>query len=495
MARIVRHDWRQIFRDRTALVLLAVLVCATVSAARMGANRTELWRVAAADYSALQARHLDRYRVRAAEIERVDAGGTPDPRLPIHPNEREWGPRQPTYALAWMPPKVVLPPPPGAPLAVGHTNRIPLAHEIAFFRGVTVPIAEPTTNPLLLAFGAFDVALVFWLVYPLLVLALGADLLASERGDGTLALVLSQPLSLGAFAATKILARSLLLIAATIAVVCLAFAIGGVSLQSFGAARAVTFAVAVLAYGFVWLGLALVINVTGSSVGQNALKVVGCWLLLVVLVPVCLHLLAQLVHPTPSSARLINAQRMLTLAAEGRREALSEGEREALIEGLLAKHPSARGTGDAASGARATLGVLAEQRVTRDRQDAMAREFDQSREAQRRFVEHWQWLSPAALLAHMLEDLSGASEARERAFRVQAEAFLGRLEAVTLPRLLAGQRLTAADYARLPQFRFEEEAWSEPRRRVGPSLLLLAFLAAAMLSVGLRLCRRFQVGA
>jgi hypothetical protein len=105
VGRIVRHEWRQMFRDRTALVIFAVMVCATVSAALAGAQRTDLWRTALADYTALQERHLARYRVRAAEIERLDAGGAPDPRLPIHPNEREWGPLQPTYALAWMPPK------------------------------------------------------------------------------------------------------------------------------------------------------------------------------------------------------------------------------------------------------------------------------------------------------------------------------------------------------------------------------------------------------
>lgn len=209
----------------------------------------------------------------------------------------------------------------------------------------------------------------------------------------------------------------------------------------------------------------------------------------------CIHVLAQLVHPAPSRVRLIDAQRALTLASEGRREALTDGERETLIEGLLAKRPAAQRTGEGASEARATLGVLAEQRVTRDRQDALAREYDQSREAQRQFVERWQWLSPAALLAHVLEDLSGASAARERAFQLQAEAFLARLEAVTLPRLLAGQRLTSTDYTRWPQFRFEEEAWPEVRARIRWPLFVLISLAAATLTVGFVSCRRYQVAA
>ena len=67
-------------------------------------------------------------------------------------------------------------------------------------------------NPNRLLAGRFDLAFVIVFLYPLLILTLSYNMLSAEQEQGTLALTLSQPVSLRTLVSGKVLLRALVLL-------------------------------------------------------------------------------------------------------------------------------------------------------------------------------------------------------------------------------------------------------------------------------------------
>lgn len=88
--------------------------------------------------------------------------------------------------------------PPGllAPLAIGQSDLLPYYFKVSTDSRETIMASNEIENPNRLLAGRFDLALVLIFLYPLLILALTYNMLSVEQEQGTLALVLSQPVSL-----------------------------------------------------------------------------------------------------------------------------------------------------------------------------------------------------------------------------------------------------------------------------------------------------------
>lgn len=76
LARIMRHEWRLLKTDRTALVVGGLFMLAAGYAVFEGAERVRQERAALDRYIAAHEALVERYRERAAAIERIQAGGS-----------------------------------------------------------------------------------------------------------------------------------------------------------------------------------------------------------------------------------------------------------------------------------------------------------------------------------------------------------------------------------------------------------------------------------
>jgi ABC-2 type transport system permease protein len=82
-----------------------------------------------------------------------------------------------------------------------------------------------------------------------------------------------------------------------------------------------------------------------------------------------------------------------------------------------------------------------------------------------------------------LNDVAGTGAARQQSFVAKVRTYMDQWQDFFVPRVMKKVSLTAADYDRIPRFRFEEESKSVITTRVGTSLLLL-FVPALLLSAG-----------
>ena len=158
-------------------------------------------------------------------------------------------------------------------------------------------------NPVNLSTGAFDLSFVIAYLLPLLVITLSFNLISGEREQGTLALLLAQPIAVERLFFQKMFARFILLIVLTILVTLPALVWSGVSLAS--TAAWITVGIVVL-YSLFWFLLALAVNLRNGTSAQNALICIGAWLAFTLVIPALVNMLAQKVHPVPSRAGFSN---------------------------------------------------------------------------------------------------------------------------------------------------------------------------------------------
>lgn len=313
--------------------------------------------------------------------------------------------------------------------------------------------------------GVFDLAFVLVFLLPLVVIALSFDLLAAERERGTLALVLSQPVSLSAFVGAKAALRgAVLLVMVLFAAVVGPFAFGG-GFVGEGAAVSVTLYVALLViYTAFWFCLALCVNAFGTSSAGNALSLVSVWLVLVVVLPGLASVAVDTLYPSPSRVELVNRARDVAREVEAQVSAL-EGDHGAPAE-------AAGATAQRAARVQTEL----EHRV-QPVMDAFATQLAR----QQGLVDRLRFLSPAIVTYEGLNDVAGSGVTRHQHFSKAVEHYHAQYKRFFFERLEHNRKLSLADYDQMPSFQYREAPVAELARRVGLGLLGLLVPALGLL--------------
>lgn len=167
-----------------------------------------------------------------------------------------------------------------------------------------------TESTLRLWLGKWDFVFVVTYLYPLFILALSHDLIASDRATGTLALVLAQGISVRSLALTRFLVRMVAVVVAGIAIPTIALTVAH-SLVGLPAdpGRVVLWILAATGYVFFWLAAALVVNALNWSATRNAVVLVSLWTVVSLLIPVGAGFLVRVVAPMMPNASFTDAER------------------------------------------------------------------------------------------------------------------------------------------------------------------------------------------
>lgn len=480
LAVVARHERRVVAADRALVAGLVVFLVLAVYALVSGAR----WQDARdADARLAETQSIERNAGFGKDAARYEAGETL-----VKPSwYRAWitAPTSPDARVAL----------PSRPLAAISSNAGELQPLAASMRagssrfGLLDDHAASTENPASLATGRFDGVFLLVAILPLLLLGATYDLLSAERESGTLALVMTQPVHLTTVALGKALVRGAAVLGPAIAIVVAGFlVVRGAGAGAGGAwADLGLLVLVVAAYGVFWIALAALVNAFGGSSSANALVLGGLWLAFVVAIPSLLGVVTTAVHPPPDRAELTNAIRATLVA--------SRAKGNELLGDWNQQHPErpiteTGGPADGFDNPKATLTTW----LVRERADALlapvAGAFEARLDAQQRLAGRWRWLSPALVVEQALERLAGTDVARSRAFRDATRAHLDRMRALLVPKILAGEKLRAADYERLPRF-----AMTEPDAR-GHALrdaAVVAAVAAALAVVAAAALRHARI--
>ena len=461
--RVVRNEWRGLAADRTlwavTVVLAAVMLFAASNGARWSALQQERHGKLVADES-------ERREDTRVELLRIAAGGSPrsrffDPRNPAQVGQ--------SFAAGYA----LLPPAALAPLSVGQSDLLPAHYKITLVSREALFAGDELDNPTNLLAGSFDVAFVIVFLYPLLILALGYNLLSGEKESGTLALTLSQPISLTRFAAAKILARGGVVLGVTAVLTLAAAVAAGVDLSTPGARSSLAAYFGVTAvYGLFWFSLALLVNAFGRASATNAVILAGAWLALALIVPSVTALVAATLYPVPSRVEMIQAVRV---AAQ---EASERGSQ--LLDAYYADHPEMAPEGEVDPRDYYSRKFVVEDEVSRQ-VSPLTERFEAQIRGQQSVVEKFRFLSPAVLAQQALNDLSGTGYSRFDHFRSEIGRFADEWKDHFLPQVFRKTAFTAEALGAIPRFSYRPERLGAITERVGGATLIIALSAGLLL--------------
>lgn len=360
-----------------------------------------------------------------------------------------------------------LPNTPLAPVSLGQREVLPQTVKLTTrpqtHEGASVDSVSAATGP-------FDLAFVLVFLLPLLVIGASFDLLSREREQGTLALVLSQPVSLATFMIGKAATRMAVLLGVTLMLTLGGALMSGARFTGEQALTALTlFVLIALGYTLFWFALALLVNAYGRSSAANALTLMVMWLGLVVVVPGLASVAVDTAATGPSRTELVTASRD---AARETDQRLKQAE---------GNHGTAK---------RAPEDVLALEREFEAEIAPIVRAFNERRRTEQHLIDRLRFLSPALLVNEGLTDVSGSGASRQRHFAREVDRFHLELRAFFEARLIEGKTLSAVDYAAMPQFRWVEPEAGPLVARVGGAVVVLKLTSLALLILAVRRLRR-----
>jgi ABC-2 type transport system permease protein len=470
----MKHEWRSLVADRTLWVitpLFALLI-------GYGVYNGSSWvRFQQLTLEAAQEEERTRFARVKAEISAIEQGGQPksafaNPRLPSVAAGRT-GPR---YALA--------PPAPLAALSVGQSDLYPYYFKVTSQSKQTFITNDEIENPTNLLAGRLDLAFVIIYLYPLLILALSYNLISAEREQGTLAMMMSQPVSLRTFAAGKIGLRALVVLGLATGFSLSGFLLSGAASGAGAWLRLLLWIAVVAGYGAFWFALAILVNSFGRNSATNAMALAGLWLVLALLLPALLNVAVTSIYPVPSRVEMVQATRRASA------EAAAKGSQ--LLARYFEDHPELTAGRQADPNDFYTRSIAVQGETERLIQPVIDH-FDRQVTGQQTLVDRFRFLSPAIVAQAALNDIAGTSAARYRHFLNLVDTFHQSWRAHFTPRIVQKALLVPGDYDSFPIFTFREEAASVVASRASLGLIGLLIPALLIGWVGLRALRRYSV--
>ncbi len=474
IGRIIGHEWRLLRRDGSLWLVGGLFALALAYGIHNG-NAWVRFLTDAIEEAAQEER--ERHATQQATLARLASGAAS-----VGPFQDPGNPQAAASRLA--PRYAAMPPSPLAALSIGQSDLLPAYVKVTSEAREIVTAGAELENPHRLLTGRFDAAFVLVYLYPLLILALSYNVLSGEKEQGTLALALSQPLSLRTLSTGKLAFRFAMLLAVVLAVVLVALAWLRIPLAAPGVTtRLLWWVVAVVAYGLVWFGLAMLVASFDRPSSTNAMTLAALWIGLVVIVPSLLNMIATTLYPVPSRVEMIQAMRQAS------DEANAQG--SALLSRYYEDHPElAVGGAGQAMNDFAVMRVAVDAAVEARVQPVLERHAHQLA-GQQHLVRRWRFVSPAILMQDALNDLAGTGTARHRHFMQQVSDYHARWRAYFVPLIFRKARVDR--YDALPAFSYEDEPVGSALRRAAASVVGLLVLGGLAGSVGWWRLRRFSV--
>jgi ABC-2 type transport system permease protein len=465
-----------LFSERTpwlVLVVLALSICyAVLNGLQWVAFQQDTIRTALDEES-------NRYATLKQQVQDIQSGKMrapfADPRMPDAAGAR----------LAWR--YAAMPPLSLAPLSVGQSDVLPYYFKVTSASRESVLTTNEIENPHRLLHGRFDLSFVVIYVFPLLIIGLTYNLLSSEKEQGTLALLMSQPVRLRTFMAGKIGLRAGLVILIVIGLSLIGMAVGGVDMTSAAMlTRVLMWTAVVAAYGAFWFGVVLLVCALGRGSATNALGLAGIWLLLVIVLPSTLNTVVSTLYPMPSRVDMIAA---LRVASD---DASAKGNQ--LLAKYYGDHPELAAVTDLEKAMTdVAITRLAIDDEIEERVRPVVDRYDIQLARQQALVDRFRLLSPAIVAQDGLNDVAGTGAARYRHFVSLVEEYHDEWRGVFASMIVGKARLTPAAYDTLPQFTYREEPLRAVVMRTAGAAGLLLLSGAMLGAVGTRRLRKYPI--
>lgn len=435
------HEWRLLTRSRMAVAALLLMLALSSLAVIAGMREVERQRETIARVTKLQHDEI------AARAARQKPGG--DAGYAAYY----------TFHPTWSPPSSA------SFLALGLRDTSPYLLRVRALSLQAQLHEGETLNPELALAGRLDFAFVLVYLAPLLLIALLYDLLSSERAAGRLRTLMAMPGGDHRLWLRRAALRSGLLFLCLVVPMAIGAWVSGTS-----AAVVVAVLLATLVYLLFWAGLALWVAAAAGSSAAKAIVLVGCWTVLVLVLPTLAHGVISRAVPVHQGAELMLAQRQLVHGAW-------DQPRDETMNRFFVLHPEWRATAPLPE-AFHWKWYFAFQQLGDEGVAAQAGAYRHGLLERQRWTERAGWLLPSVAVQNLLHGVAGTDLVAQLDYQDAIARFHRRLRTFYYPYLFNDTAFGPEDFARQPVY---EPAPPQPASPGGslPAVILAAIAVAA----------------
>jgi ABC-2 type transport system permease protein len=477
LALIMRHELRVMIADLTLPVLSVLFTVLLLYGFVTGLHETQQREAVAQSLLASQAKtntdNIVQWRKVMARQQRPEPFANPVDPASVGGRLGAQHAILPTLALS--------------PMAAGQSDMLADYYQVTILSRAQLMEENEIESPWKLLSGQFDLAFVLIYMFPLVIFAISFNMLSVERDQGTLRMLLSQPLTLRRLMLAKTLVRAGVVIGLAVLVPALAVLVTRHAVLDMDVAALGAFALwmaLVVAYGVFWFALSALVNSLGRASATNALLLIGTWVLLVLVVPVVLNLAVSNAHPAPSRTDLATQTRLVTIDGLKRYKDLFSTDYD-YVDSPDTLLPT-NGRLEVAPRLRAFYQM--EAFVDQELSEVLSR-FDRQLAAQQVLVDRFSVISPAIVANEGMASLAGNGTRRYERFKQQVVGYHEAWRAYFVPRIRNGIAIVEADFESFPRWSWEEE---NPATLRADSLLKIAQLLVVATVMALLASWRFS---
>ncbi|WP_299758624.1 DUF3526 domain-containing protein [uncultured Pontibacter sp.] len=297
-------------------------------------------------------------------------------------------------------------------------------------------------NPLKVLSGNFDLAFVLVYLFPLLIIGLCFNILSVEKEQGTLPLLLSQPIGLPLIVSAKLTFRMMIVLGLALLLSVVAMVWG----QVLPDLRVALWLSVVVLYCLFWFGVAFVVAALQKNSAFNAVTLLGVWLLLTIIIPALLNVYIAVKQPMPQALELTIKQREVVHGGwdKPKRETMDK---------FFAIYPEWTDTTEI-QGRFAWRWYYAFHHLGDVAVADLAREYQEGLQARHQLVEQLNAWSVPVNVQTIFNAMAGSDLPSYVGFLQSATSYHDALRDFYYPFLFNQVKFTNADYAKEPRHRF-----------------------------------------
>ncbi|REE02048.1 DUF3526 domain-containing protein [Marinoscillum furvescens] len=433
--KIIQYEWKVFIRNRFQLLMLGVLFLFGLYAIYHGQAEIIDQRDTINAVMKLEQSEFDAYKSSfTEELKTLEQEQTHDVAS------------RPAYAWYRHGYHAVLPPHDFAALAIGQRDLYRYYYRLTAMSLYYQLFENELANPGNLLTGNFDLAFVLVYLFPLLIIAFGYGLYASDKEHGILALLKVQATSVHKVLLIRMLCYFTLVVGLGLLLSIIGLYTSGNPLQSQNWLPALVWLVCVIVYCAFWFGLLFAIVSFRKSSSFNAIAAVGCWLLFLIIVPAVLNVIVTTRYPLNSVA-LADLTRRTGLENEDDKE-----EALAVINEFLEHKPE---LAKSDSALEENLLPKAYAAFTSLKDIHHRQEVDAYYEGvirRQQWAANYLWLSPAAYMQEVLVKVVDTDLGQFLHFQDQLVSFHQQISDFYFSRLFQNRPISREDYEQLPVF-------------------------------------------
>ncbi|WP_020533205.1 DUF3526 domain-containing protein [Flexithrix dorotheae] len=432
---LIRYEWKTFYRNRFQLLMLAVIFLFGLYAIYYGKSEINEQRQTIQAVKALEHNEFSAYQASFTEEMKT-----------LEQERAHDIASRPAYAWYRHGYHAILLPHDYASLAIGQRDLFRYYYRLTGMSLHYQLFENELANPVNLMAGNFDLSFVMVYLFPLLIIAFCYGLFSSDKENGTLPLLQIQPIGIRRIILTRLGFYFVLITGLALLISLIGLFSAGNPFKPENLLPAISWLFGVVVYNAFWFGLIFLIVSFRKSSSFNAITAVGCWLLILIVVPAILNVIVTTKYPM-SSTSLASLTRRTGLENED----VEEESREVIME-FLAHKPELAGS-DSLIKSNMLPKAYAAFTTLKDMNSQQEVDHYNAQVLNRNvWTYRFHWLNPAVNMQHILTQIAQTDLKTFLYFQDALADFHGKITDFYFTRLFWDKPILQEDYSNLPTF-------------------------------------------